>query len=158
MSISTCEEVGHQNWSPFFISFLLIPFSEGGWYRESSDGAFRGLQEVAVYQNCWGNISILYQLAIPLHIICSHLKTNVSITRIHNHCKHELNSTNWLIFCSQYNIYHLLNAKYTYTYLKFQIIAYYLLNKLRVSLHQTLLPSNALDETQRTTNDHDSIN
>ena len=131
MSLSTCEEVGHQNWSTFFISFLLRPFSEGGWYRESSDGSLRGLEEVAVYQNCWGNISILYRLAIPLHIICSHLKTNVSITRIHNHCKDELNSTNCLIFCSQYNIYHLLNAKYTYTYLKFQIIlAYYLLNNL----------------------------
>lgn len=41
----------------------------------------------------------------------------------------------------------------------FQIIlAYYLMNKVRMILHQTLLPSNAPDEIQRTTKDRDSLN
>ena len=38
------------------------------------------------------------------------------------------------------------------------ILAYYLMKKLRMLLHQTLLPSNALDEMPRITKDHDSLN
>lgn len=47
------------------------------------------------------------------NILCSHLNTKISITRTQHHWKDQLNSTNCFILCSQHNIYHLLNAKYT---------------------------------------------